>query len=350
MLAKSLGNNVGLAQLPGDMSRVVIAEHPGATDGVRAISAANVQIMMDEAIKRLTDKATVADAWSSILPGYEADHTIAIKVNCVTNLLPSHREVVDSIVTGLTAAGVPENNIIIYDIATWFLTGSGYKRNMGEEGVRCFGTNRGGGILGQKPIEEDGWGHDWDNPLDINGREVFLSTIVTRCDHLINVPPLKWHPMSQVTLALKNHYGSINNPQLLHGNINTAIPTLYSQAAIKDKTRLVVTDALFGCWTGNQNPPNFASNTLIVTEDPVAADHIGAQMLIDERKRLKVWAPDSISSIEKAAEMGLGTNDPEKMEILELKLEGEFEKEDGKAVEPADKYRTQWGSVKTIMR
>ena len=353
-LASTFGPNMSLAQLNADMSRVIVVKHTEATDGVRKINAANVQVMVDESIKQLTGEATVADAWASLLPDFREDHIVAIKVNCVNSMLPTHPEVVDGIVAGLTAAGVPENNIIIYDILTPHLTWSRYKINMGEEGVRCFGTNKAGAVLGAKPVEEEGWGHDWDNPIDVAGKKVFLSSIVTRCDHLINVPVLKWHHLHLVTLSLKNHYGSIDNPGLVHGDTNLALASLNSQPAIKDKTRLVITDALFGCWTMEVNPPNFASNSLIVSRDPVAADQIGAQMLFEERAKINQWVPNRIISLEKAAEMGLGTNDPENMELIRVNLgppeeevEEEPEEDAGKSVDPTDSYKTQWGRIKT---
>ncbi len=140
MLAKSFGPSIGLAQAPADMSRVVVVEHPEATDGVRIINPINVQTMMDESIKQFIGEASVADAWASLLPDFREEHLIAIKVNTTNRLLPTHLEVVDVVVAGLTAAGVRENNIIVYDIGTNWLLNSGYKTNKGDIGVRCFGT------------------------------------------------------------------------------------------------------------------------------------------------------------------------------------------------------------------
>jgi len=351
ILAKSLGSDIGLAQAPpADMSRVVIVEHTEATDGVKVIDAANVQNMMDESIKQLTGQASVADAWGSLLPDLKEEHVVAIKVNCTSRILPTHPVVVDAITSGLTAAGVPENNIIIYDIGTNWLLDSGYEYSNTNVGVRCFGTFKTIKLAGQvlnknTAIPEEGWGSDWDNPVNILGKEMALSTIVTRCDHLINVPVLKAHTWAtaNITLSLKNHYGSVNDPPALHNNFATACATLNSQKAIKDKTRLIVIDALFGCWSGHINPPNFAPNSLIVTGDPVAADYTGAKMINEERAKLNLGPKNMNLLLKKAAELGLGTNDPEKIELIELGL-GAPEEE--KAVDPTGNYKTQWGSIK----
>jgi uncharacterized protein (DUF362 family) len=350
MLARSLGPNISLAQPPADMSRVVVTKHHQATDGVKVINAVNVQDMMDESIKQLTGIPSVADAWASILPDFREEHVIAIKV-IPSGMIPSHPEVVGAIVAGLTAAGVPENNIIIYDRDG---PGRGYKHNAGDVGVRSFGTN------------EKGWGYDWDNPVDVLGQKRALSTIVTRCDHLINVPTLRVHlPQYGVTLSLKNHYGSVDSARALHGNFATACATLNSQEAIKDKTRLIVIDGLFGCWGSNPATwvVDFAPNSLIASRDPVAADYIGTEMLNEERAKHN-QRPQNVPLLEKAAQMGLGTNDPEKMEVLEVELGApekpeeekekveekpveEVEEEDGRAINPTGSYKTRWGHIKT---
>jgi hypothetical protein len=333
---------------------------------VKIINPVNVQSMMDESIKELTGQASVADAWASLLPEFREEHLIAIKVNTTNRLLPTHSEFVDVIATGLTAAGVPENNIIVYDIGTNWLLGGGYKYNKSDVGVRCFGTFEritGGIVLNPNTaVDEEGWGNDWDNPVDILGMRVALSTILTRCDHLINVPVLKAHGWNtaNISLSLKNQYGSVHNPQMLHNNFAMACANLNSQEAIKGKTRLIVTDALFGCWSGHFDPPQFAPNSLIMSRDPVAADYVGAEMINEERARLNL-PPKSIQFLlRKAAELGLGTNDPAQMEVLKLALgpeeepeeepeeqpEEEPEEEPGKAVHPEGSYITQWGSIK----
>jgi uncharacterized protein (DUF362 family) len=357
MLAKSFGPRISLAQQPGDMSRVVVAEHHQATDGVKIINPANVQTMMDESIKQFTGQGSVADAWASLLPDFKENHMVAIKVNAANRLLPTHPVVVDAITAGLIAAGVAENNIVIYDALKtsahkWRMINAGYKYNAGDVGVRCIETN------------EKGWGYDWDNPVTIMGRKMALSSVVTRCDHLINVPVLKWMNFEPMTsLSLKNHYGSVDKPQALHDNFATACPTLNSQGAIKDKTRLIVVDALFGCRIGQINPPDFAPNSLIVSTDSVAADHVGTQMLEEERARHN-QPPRNIPLLEKAADMGLGTDDPEKIELIKLELgapekpeeeekeeiEEKPEEEVGKAVDPTGSYKTQWARIKTLAK
>ena len=312
LLAQSLSSNVSLAQTSSDMSRVVVVKHPDSTDGIKTINSVNVQAMMDESIKQLTDKSSIFEAWASILPNFKEEHIIAIKVNTITPTHRTHPEVVNAVVTGLTTAGVNENNVIVYDRINSELTACGYKYNAGDKGVRYFGT------------DEKGWGYEQDKSMDILGQKIALSRIITRCDHLINIPVLRVHlDQYGVTLSLKNHYGTIDNPQSLHDNFAEACAILNSQKDIKDKTRLVIIDALFGCWGSNPTMfvQDFAPNSLIVSKDPVAADYIGTKMLNEERARHN-QSQRRVPLLEKAAQMGPGTNDPQKIELRTVELTG----------------------------
>jgi uncharacterized protein (DUF362 family) len=52
-----------------------------------------------------------------------------------------------------------------------------------------------------------------------NGQTSHLSKILTRmCTYLVNVPVLKDHGKVGITLSLKNHYGTIDNPMDCHPN------------------------------------------------------------------------------------------------------------------------------------
>ena len=147
MLAKLTGGNICLGKQPDQLSRIVITEHYQATDGASIVNADIVKSMIDESMKELTGISDAADAWHSILPDFKENHLVAIKVNPLALTIPTRPEVVDAILSGLTAAGVRENNIIIYDKRTRYLKATSYRVNASEIGVRCFGT------------DTEGWGY-----------------------------------------------------------------------------------------------------------------------------------------------------------------------------------------------
>ena len=70
----------------------------------------------------------------------------------------------------------------------------------------------------------------------------------------------------------------------------------------------------------------------------------GTEMINEQRAKYRLQPRNVQPLLEEAAKLGVGTNDPEKMELIELEL-GEPAKEE-KAVEPFDSYKSQWGAVK----
>ena len=319
--------NLGMRRAPAQvgMSKIVIASHPEAVDRMR-VNAEIAQTLVDMGVMQLTGQTTVADAWASVLPHLSPDDLVTIKVNCINSLLPTHPEVVDAIVAGLIAAGVKENNIIIWDRTNHELTSCRYKHNAGDTDVRCFGTN------------EKGWGYD--KQVNIAGVNSRLSNILTSSDHMINVPVLKDHGTSGVTLSMKNHYGSVSNPGSLHGGqCDPYIAELNNVPEIRGKTRLIVLDGLMGSHIGGPGgPPRFVYNSIVLGQDPVAVDYQGWKILEAERQK-QGWAFPQPKHIKTAAELGLGTNDPNNIHVEMLDIEGQ-------AVRAAGKLKTTWGAIK----
>jgi uncharacterized protein (DUF362 family) len=176
----------------------------------------------------------------------------------------------------------------------------------------------------------------------VAGQTRYLSKILTQhCDHLINVPILKDHNIAGVTLSMKNHYGTVDNPGSLHGSsCNPAIADLNDASAIKDKTRLIVLSALVGIYTGGPGgAPQFKPNKLAVSFDPVAIDWYGMQMINDERSRRGMGEVTARARyIQTAADKGLGTNDPAQIETIQAELP--------ESVEPGNKVLSKWGEMK----
>jgi len=144
-------------------------------------------------------------------------------------------------------------------------------------------------------------------------------------DYLINAAVLKDHNGAQVTLTMKNHYGSVNNPGSLHSSgytCNPDIPALNQQ--IRDVIvpnaiqKIFVIDALFGTYTGGPSgPPNFSPKKLLMSFDTVACDFQGQNVINDERVLHYPLEPLSAPHIPTAASppYSLGTTDVNLIEI-----------------------------------
>jgi hypothetical protein len=159
----------------------------------------------------------------------------------------------------------------------------------------------------------------------VSGKE--LSQYILDADYVINVPVVKSHENAnnQITVALKNHYGSLS-PSNLCGD-TAGMLSLNADAHIKGKTCLVVTDALRGTYSGtfSQSPQTWSGyaegspNTLLITTDPVTNEYWARDMINTERA-LHGLSTRACTWIEQAsgAPYDLGVSDPGQMEVLDL--------------------------------
>ncbi|MCX7919245.1 MAG: DUF362 domain-containing protein [bacterium] len=291
------------------VSRVVIVQDAAVQIADGVIEQSVVSRMVEQGMIKLTGKKTAADAWKTL---FKPSDVVGIKVNCIAGRNMSSRpELVAAIVTGLQSAGVKPDNIIIWERTTNELRAVGYTINREGPGVKCYGT--------------DG---DYDEQIaqfgSFSGK---LSRILSqKITALINVPILKDHGTAGVTIAMKNHYGSIHNPGEFHrNNCDPYCADLNAVPAIKNKTRLIICDAIRAlCNGGPGDRPKyrFHYNGVLISTDPVAIDYQGWQIIETQRKELGLPTlteqgrpPKYIATAQK---LGLGTNDPEKIEVISV--------------------------------
>jgi hypothetical protein len=161
--------------------------------------------------------------------------------------------------------------------------------------------------------------------IDPKGNPAYLPTVVTQAIYLINLALFKGHSLAGVTLTAKNHFGTLmsdlegkptlNPPQgaNLHGfvaayNVQgppdwswpqapmgsySPLVDLIGHAHLGGKTLLFMIDALYGVENQNaelsnnslfQSTPfnNHWSSSLLLSQDPVALDSVGADILVNE--------------------------------------------------------------------
>jgi len=298
-----------------DKSTVVIARNAEVSDAVGQVRKEKIQKMLDAAVSRATGTTSVTAAWQKL---FKPNDTVGIKVNCLMSAgkhLSSHPELVDCIVNGLVSAGVPQEQVIIWDRYNSELQNAGYKINRNGRGVKCYGT--------------DTEGVGYSSELIISGAVASkISKILsTYCTAIINVPVLKDHNIAGVTLSMKNFFGAINDPNKYHDNIDAAVPDLNISPLIREKNKITVCDALKAIYDyGPGYHPQYTwdYNGLLVSTDPVAIDQIGATIIEEKREEAglpslaQVGRPPNYIAIAADAEHKLGTNDPEKIELVHL--------------------------------
>jgi uncharacterized protein (DUF362 family) len=305
-----------LAPLPptpvATKSKVVVA-HDDLLRGVgSAVDSRRVLGLLDRAMQSLLDRDQPLEAWKRLVhPG----ERVGLKVNTLGGRgLSSNAHLVEAICERLQQAGIKANDIVVWDRDTDEMERSGFRVSIGGNSVQCFGTDR----------------VDYEQELatfaSVGSR---LSRILTqRCDVLINVPVLKDHDGAGVTLALKNMYGVIHNPNKYHPDgCNPYIADLNMLPEIRSKMRLTICDATTAQYEGGpayKPEYSWSPNALILSQDPVALDTTGWQTI--ERKRaergLKTLEGDGRKPryLATAAdgEHRLGTDDPGRISVVEV--------------------------------
>jgi len=294
---------------PEGPSKVVHTHHAGVWDGDALVPQA-IRQMLDASIIELTGLNDATEAWAAL---FDPGERIAIKVNAFRNsIIWTHVPLVMAVTECLQEAGVPAEQIVIFDYYTSELEEAGYPVNQEGPGVRCYGTDY-------------SYTSDW-MLMDINMR---LSDILLNCDALINMPILKAHMISGISFAMKNHYGSFDRPNVFHEpRIGRAIAELNALSPLRDRTRLIVGDVLEACLRYANSWPyweaDFAGDSLLMSFDPVAHDTVGlqtfGQLLTEDGGNPEVAIGRANPWLENGAELGLGTSDPDNIEFVELTL------------------------------
>jgi uncharacterized protein (DUF362 family) len=290
-------------------SKVIIAQDSAVVRG-DAIQQQVVIHMLNKAITTLLDASDAKSAWNMV---FSADDIVGLKVNCLAGRgLSTHPEVAYGIVAGLQSVGIPEKHIIIWDKANRDLKRGGYHINTGKRGVKCFGT--------------DALRHGYESTPRIVGQvgSLFSTILSKHCTAVVNVPILKDHDLSGVSISLKNFYGAIHNPNKYHqNNCNPYIADLNRHPYIKEKVRLTICDALVPQYHGG---PSFKPQwtwkfgAILMSLDPVALDTVGTDIL--EKKR-REQGMKNFREVERhpaylhtAAGYGLGTDDLSRIDLI----------------------------------
>ena len=293
-------------------SRVVIARDATLRGVGTTVDSRRMLSLLDLAMQALFDCDNPSETWTKLVrPG----EMVGLKVNTLGGRgLSSNLQLVEAICERLQEAGIKASDIVVWDRGSDEMEHVGFHVSTGGNRVQCFGTDR----------------VDYEQELVTHGSVGSrLSKILTqRCNVLINVPVLKDHDGAGVTIALKNMYGVIHNPNKYHPNgCNPYIADLNMLPEIRTRMRLIICDATTACFEGGPGyKPEYSwkNNAVLVSQDPVALDYTGWQII--ERKRaekgLKTLecdkrAPHYIATAADAQHR-LGTNDPRRIAVVEV--------------------------------
>ncbi len=292
---------------PDTPSQLVRVHHTGAWDGDQLVPDALRQ-MLDASITRLTGLSDARQAWAAL---FSPSEKIAIKVNTImSSSFWTPVPLVMAVAQSLQDAGIPAEQIIIFDRDPSELHNAGFTINKDGPGVRC--TNTTGYARGYQLV----------------GIDAGLSETLLGCDALINMPILKSHGNAGISFSMKNHYGTFQRPTGFYHSgkgIQRGIAELNALPDIKDRTRLIVGSLLnyigANSWNWSSALPG---DSLLLSFDPVAAD---AYALEEFQKVVTLSGPSpktvkalATPWIKNAAELGVGTDDPQNYRVNEITL------------------------------
>lgn len=315
------------------------------------VNTAVVRRMVDDLVMVATGQSTVASAWGSLV---KPSDVVGIKV-CANGspLFSSHPAVVDAIVAGLSEAGVPPQNIIVWDREERRLKEAGFRaRNAGyrlmwSEGnydPKAFITSPMSGKLiygdllfvpkapdvlrgelREEPVEKD---KRRPRTTDNISDESHLSNVLTRVvTKVINVPVLSDNTFCGLSGALYNMtIQNVDNwRRLVQDPINgdPSIPEAYADPRIGAKVVFQVMDGLIALYAGAPiGDANYAVHygTLYASKDPVAVDAIALRKIDEWRIAAQMDPASKVAKyLQTAFVYGLGNCDLSRIEVVDVR-------------------------------
>jgi len=227
--------------------------------------------LVDRAVQSFYGTDSALEAWNKIArPG----ETVGLKVNCLAGKgISTTVALVEAIAERLQQAGIPAKNILIWDRLNEDLESAGFRVSENRNRVRCLGN--------------DALGYEEELAMHGSAGSLLAKAITKHCDAVINLPVLKDHGIVGVTLALKNMFGAIHNPNKYHVNVGDPyVADVNMMPPIRQKVRLTICDGITAEYEGGPSyMPQWTwpFNGLLVARDPVALDTVGWQII--EAKR-----------------------------------------------------------------
>lgn len=310
----------------------------------RSVHLPTVRRMVDSLICSLTGKPRAADAWRTLVAPTDR---VGIKVSASGRAVSgTNPEVALAIAEGLREAGVPAQNIIVWDRNLEDLLAAGYDRKSPFYRLESIDPKSGYDPQAQVSAPVIGkliWGDSkfGDKKISrfsdmlttseqLSSTSYFSKILSSQVDKVINVPSLTDSFMTGVNGAL----ASMTLPNLDNwrrfakstAEGDSYIAEIYADPLVRQKVVLTILDALVVQYAGGPFPDgNFAVDnfSLFASRDPVALDATAARLVDELRKASKLPSIRTMSSyIEAAEQLGLGQYSEPRIQMTRVGVEG----------------------------
>jgi hypothetical protein len=252
-----------------EKTKVVLVRNKDVLDEKGKPNYEVVLEMLDAAVNELTGKADPVTAWKTFI---KPNDIVGIKTN-VWTFIPTTPQVENALKRRVMDAGVAEANIAVSD------------------------------------------------------RGVLRDPVFQKATALINARPMRSHHWSGVGSLIKNYIMFVPDPDNYHDDSCARLATIWNNPLVKGKTRLnvlvMLTPQFHGVGPHSFNPKYVWSYYgLIVSFDPVAADATGLRIIQAKRQEFfgeeRPLSPPAKHIFTADTEYGLGTADPNKIELVKI--------------------------------
>ncbi|HPO10372.1 MAG TPA: DUF362 domain-containing protein, partial [bacterium] len=190
----------------GGKSRVMVARRPGKLLVDGKPNPPEISSLLSQAVCTLVDEKDPSSAWKKI---FSPEDVVGIKINTLGGKGISNRpETVQAVCEALQEAGIPPQQIIVWDRLSQELQRAGFEIVTEGDRPRCYGSD----VLGDRAYR-----HRTETSGSIGS--CFSNILSKQCTALINMGVLKDHDLSGISIAMKNLFGVIHNPNRYHFDI-----------------------------------------------------------------------------------------------------------------------------------
>ena len=296
-----------------------------------------VRRMTNALVLAVTHQSDIAGAWRSLV---RPNDRIGIKISAAGGeLFTTHREIVNTIVDGLVAAGHSRESIIVWDRSLGGIKEAGYHGTEGYQlrsippsngydakatfsapflGNLIWGDFEYIGNRGEMPLLSE-----TENTSSVSHFSKIVANEVTK---IINLPVLSDNVRNglagclyNVTIPNMDNWRRFGVPPDFGAS---SIPEIYADPRIRPKVVLNLMDGLLAQYAGgpeSQPGYSFPFATLYASKDPVAIDAIALRQLEEWRKKRRVPPIKRLGAhVQVADQMGLGNAQLSQIEIRDV--------------------------------
>jgi hypothetical protein len=269
--------------------------------------------MVQRGVMILTGKTNLKDAWQELIP-YQQGEVVAIKVNfnncwncngADANEMNNLAETINAVIDGLLSINVTAEKIWITDPSRTI--GDRFRNMIITDGIQYYSAQTGSPYCNDPnyfPTDYVAIDSVDTSPIsNPSDEQVRPSQVFVDADHLINIPLMKGHGAGWHTLGLKNHYGSVlfksHSRSEMHDYAEPwgsyydpdrhPIGDINNNPHIRDKTRLILGDSLYGHPQNHYSTPikwktfnDDSPNMLFFGVDPIAVESVMLDWMNEE--------------------------------------------------------------------